>query len=97
MAAGIPPHIALDYTPRELFAVFAGRNISARRDHQLAIFEAWHVEAFARNKRLPKLQDLLRKMDEPKVMSPKAIRSTIIDVARAMGATVRYVKKGELH
>ncbi len=97
MAAGIPPHIALDYTPRELYAVFTGRNISQRRQHQLAIFEAWHIESFARHKRLPKLQDLLRKMDEPRVMSPRSIRATILDVARAMGAKVRYVKKGELH
>lgn len=97
MAAGIPPHILLDYTPRELYAVFAGRNLAQRRLHALAIFQAWHGEAFARTKRLAPLGDMLRKLEPPRVMSPRALRANIVGMAQAMGATVRHVKKGELH
>lgn len=39
---------------------------------------------------------MLRKLDAPRVMSPQALRATIIGTAKAMGAKVRYVKKGEL-
>ena len=97
MAAGIPPHVLLDYTPRELFAVFKGRNLATRRAHGLAIFEAWHTEALARGKRLPPLADLLRKLEPPRVMSPRQLRANIVGTAMAMGASVRYVKKGELN
>jgi hypothetical protein len=97
MAAGIPPHIALDYTPRELYAVFVGRNLIQTRMHSLAIYQAWHGEAFARQKRLENLADLLRKLNQPRVMSTRQVRATIIGAARAMGAKVRFVKKGELH
>ena len=97
MAAGIPPHVLLDYTPRELYAVFAGRNLANRRAYALALFQAWHAEAFARGKRLPPLKDMLRKLEPPRVMSTQAMRRHILGMAEAMGATVRHVKKGELN
>lgn len=39
---------------------------------------------------------MLRKLDAPRVMSAQTMRASIIGVAKALGAKVRYVKKGEL-
>jgi hypothetical protein len=97
MAAGVPPHIALDYTPRELYAVFAGRAIAAKRAYSLALWATWHGEAFARTKRLSPLADLLRKIEPARVMSKRQLRANIIGAAMAMGAKVRYVKKEDMH
>lgn len=38
-----------------------GRSSAARRASEKAIATAWHVEAFHRTKRLPRLQSLFRK------------------------------------
>ena len=96
MAAGIPPHVLFDYTQRELYAVFRGRNIAATRAHKLALYEAWHTAGFYRMKKLTPLADVLRKLDAPRVMSTRAIRATIMGLASALGAKVRHVKKGSL-
>lgn len=95
-AAGVLPHVFWDFTYRELYAAFAGRNIVQRRQHQLGLFEAWHTAAFYRSKKMPVLADLLRKMEPGRVMSSRAIRAAIIGAAQAMGAVVRIVKKGSI-
>lgn len=95
-AAGISPDVFLDLTYREVYAVFAGRQLVVRRSYQLALYEAWHAAAFYRSKKMPELNPLLRKLEASRVLSPKAMRAAIIGTARALGASVRYVKKGEL-
>jgi hypothetical protein len=82
-------------TYRELFAVFEGRNIKARRDYKLALFAAWHAGNFSRAKKLPPLKEILDKLDPPKKMSTKELRSQIMGIAAAMGAKVTKVPKGE--
>lgn len=96
MSAGIPPHIFWDYTYREVYAVFTGRNLRSVRDHKIAMFSAWHAAAWTRAKKMPNLPDALRKLEPARVLSTKAMRSQIFGMASAMGAKVRYVKKGEL-
>lgn len=96
MAAGIPPHIFWDCTYREVFAIFTGRNLRSMREHKVAMFSAWHAAAWTRAKKMPNLSDALRKLEPARVLSTKAMRSQIFGMAQAMGATVRYVKKGEL-
>lgn len=92
-AAGIHPHLFWDYTFRELHAVMRGAALNAKRAHQLALFESYHVESFARTKRLPTLKSLLRKLEPARVMSRDAIRSVVLGMAEAMGAQVVRRKK----
>lgn len=65
------------------------------RAHKLGLFVAWHGAAFERQKRLPSLVDLFRKMEPSRIMSKREVRTTIFAMAEALGATVRRVKKGE--
>lgn len=92
-AAGISPLQFWSMTQREIYAVFVGGNIKARRDHKLQIFGAWHGQNMARGKRSPDLKQLLRQIDPPRVMSPKAIRAAVIGMAKAMGAIVVHKKR----
>lgn len=92
-AAGVLPHLFWDYTYRELAAAFEGAAIKRRRDHQLHLWAHFQGQGFARAKRLPRLSDLLRKLEPSRVMSPEGLRSAIINMARAMGATVTHRKK----
>lgn len=82
---------------RELFRCLEGAAIRRRRDRQLAAWHAWHVANFTNAKKLPDLNQVLRKLEpaESRVMSPKAQRATILGMAAAMGAEVVYRKKGE--
>jgi hypothetical protein len=93
VAAGCSTSDFWDLTYRELFALFRGRNLAASRAHKLAIFTAWHEAAFVRQKRLPNLADMLRKMAPSRVMSTREMRQAIFQAARAMGAKVRIVEK----
>lgn len=82
---------------RELFRCFEGAALRRRRDRQLALWHAWHAANYVNAKKLPDLAQALRKLEpaENRVMSPKAVRSTILGMAQAMGAAVVYRKKGE--
>lgn len=94
--AGIPPHEALNYTPRMIGWVLDAhveRMRQAAKDH---ITLAYRIEGFARTKRLPDIRQLLRKLDPPRVMSGSEQRAEILGVARAIGAPVRYVPKGSI-
>lgn len=94
-AAGVHPHLFWDYTWRELYAVLQGSTIRARRDHKLALFNAWHGVNLGKAKRLPELRTLLRKLDPVRVMSATSIRAAVMGIAQALGATVVRKKRGE--
>lgn len=93
-AAGVLPHIFLDYTHRMLYAAVKGASLATMRKRQGQLWAAWTGANFTRAKRLPALEPLLRKLEpRPSVMSTSAIRSAVLNIAKTMGATVRYVKK----
>lgn len=95
-AAGVHPHLFWDYTWRELYAVLQGSTLRARRDHKLALFNAWHGANLRRGKRLPELRTLLRKLDPVRVMSAGSIRAAVMGIAQALGANVvRKKKRGD--
>lgn len=66
-----------------------------RRDRSASIWAAWHQAAFVRQKRLPDLGGILRKLEPPRVMSAREQHRSIMGIAKAMGAKVRHVKRGE--
>lgn len=92
-AAGVHPLEFWDLTFREVFNVLQAAARRRREERMLAVFHAWHGAAFDRQKRLPDLTGILRKMEPPRVMSPREQRASILGIAHAMGAKVRYVKK----
>lgn len=88
-AAGIPPHILIDYTPRELYAAMRGLAMRENRAQKLSLWESWNTANFSRAKKLPALEPLLRKLDpSPVKMTAKAIRRVIFGMAEAMGAKI---------
>ena len=91
------PEVFWRLTMRELFAVFAGANKKRIRERQLYLSQAWQTANFTNARRLPPLEPLLRKLDPTsrRVMSPRAIRGTILGMAEAMGAEIIIRKKGE--
>jgi hypothetical protein len=50
-----------------------GAALAARRQFDLAITTAWHTEAFARTKKLPKLASLIGDHDGTKSASAQAL------------------------
>lgn len=92
-AAGVPPHLFWDYTWREINAVMAGAAIRARRDHKLALLNAFQTANWTRAKRLPDLQQLLRRLDPVRAMNPDAIRRSVLGIAKALGAKVEHRPK----
>ena len=57
---GLDPIKAWDYTPYELTLLCEQVIEKNKRDIDELIFVAWHVEAFARQKRLPNLTQLIK-------------------------------------
>ena len=95
-AAGIPPDRFRHLTYRELFNALQGEAIRRRRDRQSSLWAVWHGAAWTRSKTFTnaeKLNSMLRKMDPPRVMTPREQRSAILGIANAMGAEVVYRKK----
>lgn len=92
-AAGVQPLEFWDLTYREVYNVLKAAARRRREERMLAIFHSWHAAAFERQKRLPDLAGILRKMEPARVMSPREVRASIFGIAKAMGAKVRHVKK----
>lgn len=92
---GIQPHLAIDYTYRWIHYALEGQQKARTRSMQLAVFHAWQNQNLSRHKKLPALVGLLRKLEPVRVMSAQAIRSAVRNMAKAMGADFKVVKKGE--
>ena len=59
MAQGLPPSEFWDQSPRSFVAIMDGCSRAAKRKSDAMLVHAWHVEAFARQKRLKPLNELL--------------------------------------
>lgn len=77
-----------------LAALLDGAGVRERTNAKRAMWQAYQIEGFARTKRLPDINAILRKMDPPRLMSAKEQHRSILAMARAMGATVEYRKRG---
>lgn len=95
-AAGVPPDRFWHLTYREVYAAISGAATLRRRHRQDALWAAWHGESFARNKRLPNIANILRKMEPSKEMTVTEIRASVHSMALAMGAEIVHVKRSEL-
>lgn len=82
-------------TYREVFALIKGEAMRRRRNRQADLWAHWHGAAFARQKRLPDLPTILRKMEPMRVMSPRELRAAVLAMAESLGAKVIRRKKNE--
>lgn len=92
--AGVPPHQILDYTHRMLAALLDADEQRQKLTMALELWAHYQGQSLRRQKRLPRLRDLLRKFFPLPVMSAKAQHHAIMSMAKAMGARVTYRKKG---
>lgn len=94
-SVGIQPDQFWRMNMRELYACFAGEAKTRVRQRQLHLWQAWMTANFTNAKRLPALEPLLRKLEPRRAMSNRAVRSTLVGMAQAMGARIVRRKKGE--
>ncbi len=64
-----------DYTPAEINLLTERYNQNRKQHIDDIIYLAWHVEAFARTKKLPKLKDLIGK--NKKVNKPQTVEQML--------------------
>jgi hypothetical protein len=98
-AAGLAPHLVLHYTPRELYAFMRGTERRFREEAKLALFGAWQTANLGRanpKKHLPKLADLMRKLDENPDMTPQQLRAALLGWHKEAGGATRVVPKGTI-
>jgi hypothetical protein len=83
-------------TLREIFGVLKGARMARVRERQLALWTSWNTEAFARQKRLPDIVPMLRKLEpmEDRAMTPKQVREGVLAAFKQMGAKVTHRKRG---
>lgn len=59
---GLAPDAVMRLTVREMAAFAKGHKRRSDMDYRLALWSAWHGALFARSKKLPDLDKLLRKI-----------------------------------
>lgn len=76
---GLEPSHFWKLTLREIRVVLDGAVARLKRDRDEKIILAWHIEAFARQKKLPPLERLLKMEDQPKAraMTPEQIQAAL--------------------
>ncbi len=83
---GISPFDFWNLTPYEFILTMEGINDREIKHQQDLLYLAWHIEAFARQKKLPKLQSLLK---QPKPKKQKNLSQTeLIQIAKRKGLKV---------
>ena len=63
LASGIAEHRFWGLTPYQTRLAVEQRGADARAQYRLAMWTAWHAAAFERSKQLPKLEDILKRLD----------------------------------
>jgi hypothetical protein len=74
-----------ELTPYEISLMFEGYAARQTEHQQELIYLAWHIEAFARQKQLPKLEKLLRTKKQP--AKRQLSKTELIKIAKSKGLT----------
>ncbi|RAH99193.1 hypothetical protein DLJ53_21850 [Acuticoccus sediminis] len=82
---GLPPDQFWRQTPRTFAAILAGRTRRLEAEQDGRAWTAWHTEALARVKKLPKLETLLGRRRKPK---RRQTANDMIAIAKAWDAAV---------
>ena len=86
---GVDPLIAGEYTPYELLLIGKQVQEKSYREFENALTVAWHTEAFARQRRLSKLDKILKNVRKP----PKKTNSRSDAILKAMAAAKGVIIK----
>lgn len=70
---GLPPSDFWQQTPRTFLAIMRGRALAAKSEYELALYQAWHGEAFARAKKLESLKHYLPSEGAGEPVQPEVI------------------------
>jgi hypothetical protein len=65
--------------------IFEGYTLKQKEKRQALISLAWYIEAFARQKRLPRLEKLLKDTDKKQQTRQEMTKSDMIEIARNKG------------
>ena len=77
-----------ELTPFELGLLFEGYAEEKEERIQELIYLAWHIEAFARQKRLPSLKKMLKDDARKKTAPSRLSLEQLIKIARSKGLKV---------
>lgn len=86
---GIDPLIAGEYTPYELYLIGKQMQEQSYREFENALTVAWHTEAFARQRRLPKLEKLLKDARKPPRKTDSRSDAILKVMAAAKGVIIK--------
>lgn len=79
---GIDPLVVGEYTPYEISLIAKHKKEEQQREFETSLTLAWHIEAFNRQKRLPKLEKLIKDARKP----PKSVETRSDAILKAMAA-----------
>ena len=77
-----------ELTPFELGLLFEGYAEEKEERIQELIYLAWHIEAFARQKRLPSLKKMLKDSRRKKTAPSRLSTEQLMKIARSKGLKV---------
>lgn len=63
---GIDPLVVGEYTPYELVLIAKQKKCEKQEKFESELTLAWHIEAFARQKKIPRLEKLIKDSRKPK-------------------------------
>lgn len=86
--AGIKPNEFWEITPRELSNYVQGFVIKSEMENDRAILNAWLGAGLHRQKRLPKLQDLIKKTEKKQKQSNEQMLAMVKALNSAFGGKV---------
>ncbi len=86
---GIDPLVAGEYTPYELLLIGKQVQEKSYREFENALTVAWHTEAFARQRRLPKLEKILKDVRKPSKKTNSRSDAILKAMAAAKGVKIR--------
>lgn len=72
MQVGIDPLKIGEYTPYEITLLGKQSRVREQKEFESLVCLAWHTEAFARQKRLPNLNKLLKDLKKPRTNKGKS-------------------------
>lgn len=79
-------------TPRTFLSVMKGRALAAKSEYELALYQAWHGEAFARAKKLESLKRYLPSDGEAEPVQAEVILDAMMTMqAHGVPMEIRQV------
>ena len=86
---GIDPLVVGDYTPYELILIAKQKSKENQDKFENDLCLAWHIEAFARQKRLPKLEKLIKDSRKPNKKSVSRSDAILKAMAAEKGVIIK--------